>query len=428
MHDEPKSHLSYLPASSTGPWANYLKQIDRVEPYLGPLSRWSETLLRPKRVMMVDVPIKRDDGTVEHFEGYSVIHNVSRGPGKGGIRYHPNVTMPEVMALAAWMTIKNAALNLPFGGAKGGIRFNPGEYSTAEIERITRRYTSEVSIVLNRGWVPAPDLGSGSREMAWIMDTWSLNVGYTDYGVVTGKPVSLGGSLGRQEATGRGVFVTACEAAAKLNILTSHARVAVQGFGNVGGHAARLFHEHGARIVAIQDHKVTVFNPNGIDIPALLVHATTHGTVSGFPHCDETTDRDGFWETDCDILIPAALEEQITAQNAPKIRAKLIVEGANGPTTPDADDILSDRGVLVVPDVLANAGGVTVSYMEYSQDRQSHWLTEAEISERLTRLMREAFNAIWRISQDRSVSLRTATFIIGCTRVLEARDMRGLYP
>ncbi|MBK4734632.1 Glu/Leu/Phe/Val family dehydrogenase [Noviherbaspirillum pedocola] len=423
-----QGNLSYLNTPAVGPWGDYLKQIDRVAPYLGSLSRWIETLKRPKRVMMVDVPIKRDDGTITHFEGFSVVHNNSRGPGKGGIRYHPDVSMPEVMALSAWMTIKNAALNLPFGGAKGGIRFNPGEYSTGEVERITRRYTSEVNIVLGEQWIPAPDLGTSAREMAWLMDTFSMNRGHTDYAVVTGKPVSLGGSLGRQEGTGRGVYVVTCEAAAKLGIDVSQAKVAVQGFGNVGGIAAKLLHEHGAKIVAVQDHKATVFNDKGLDIPTLIRYASLNGSVAGFKEASETADRGAFWGVDCDIMIPAALEQQITRENAGSIRAQLVVEGANGPTTPEADDILSDKGVLVVPDVIANAGGVTVSYFEYSQAQQSYWLTDEEIGARLTRSMREAFGGVWAISKEKGISLRTAAFIVGCTRVLEARDMRGLYP
>jgi glutamate dehydrogenase (NAD(P)+) len=420
---------SYLTPSEIGPWGVYLEQIDRVTPYLGSLARWVETLKRPKRILIVDVPIERDDGTIAHFEGYRVQHNTSRGPGKGGVRFHQDVTLSEVMALSAWMTVKNAAVNVPYGGAKGGIRVDPKTLSQGELQRMTRRYTSEINIIIGPNKdIPAPDVNTNEQIMAWMMDTYSMNQGSTASGVVTGKPISLGGSLGRHEATGRGVFVVGCEAAAKLGLAIVGARVAVQGFGNVGGVAARLFAEAGAKVVAVQDHAASIVCETGLDVTALQAHVKLHGSVAGFKGAEVIADGAHFWEVECDILVPAALEQQITEANANKIRAKLILEGANGPTTPAADDILHDRGVLVVPDVIANAGGVTVSYFEWVQDFSSFFWTEEEINLRLTRIMREAFAAVWQLAQDKKVSLRTAAFIVACTRVLQAREMRGLYP
>lgn len=420
---------SYLNPNDLGPWGIYLQQVDRVAPHLGHLSRWIQTLKEPKRILIVDVPIERDDGTIAHYEGYRVQHNISRGPGKGGVRYHQDVTLSEVMALSAWMTVKNAAVNVPYGGAKGGIRVDPKTLSRGELERLTRRYTSEIGIIIGPTKdIPAPDVNTNEQIMAWMMDTYSVNQGSTSSGVVTGKPISLGGSLGRREATGRGVFVVASEAAAKLGLDVSTTRVAIQGFGNVGGVAAQMFADSGAKIVAVQDHVTTVVNVNGLNVRALTEHVKTNGSVKGFTGGDEVTDKAAFWEIDCDILIPAALEQQITTANAHKIKAKLVVEGANGPTTPEADDILHDRGVLVVPDVIANAGGVTVSYFEWVQDFSSFFWTEDEINERLTRIMKDAFKGVWEVHTDKKVSLRTAAFIIACTRVLQARELRGLYP
>jgi len=419
---------SYLQSDNLGPWGTYLQQVDRVEPYLGNLARWVETLKRPKRALIVDVPIQLDNGTVAHFEGYRVQHNTSRGPGKGGVRFHQDVTLSEVMALSAWMSIKNAAVNVPFGGAKGGIRVNPKLLSMGELERMTRRYTSEIGIIIGPTKdIPAPDVNTNERVMAWMMDTYSMNQGSTATGVVTGKPVDLGGSLGRREATGRGVFTVGCEAAAHIGLDISSARVAVQGFGNVGGIAAKLFAQAGARVVAVQDHGGTLYRESGLDVGLLLAHVAEAGSVAGFAHA-ETMPSDAFWDVPCDILIPAALEGQITAANAGRIQARMVIEGANGPTTPQADDILNDRNVLVLPDVIANAGGVTVSYFEWVQDFSSFFWSEDEINARLVAIMREAFAAVWQVAQDHRVSLRTATFIVACKRILHAREMRGLYP
>ncbi|MGF6635860.1 glutamate dehydrogenase (NAD(P)+) [Paraburkholderia sp. MM5496-R1] len=419
---------SYLNKEDLGPWGNYLRQVDRVAPYLGSLSRWLETLKRPKRILVVDVPIELDNGTVAHFEGYRVQHNVSRGPGKGGVRYHQDVTLSEVMALSAWMSVKNAAVNVPYGGAKGGIRVDPRTLSRGELERVTRRYTSEIGIIIGPNTdIPAPDVNTNEQIMAWMMDTYSMNQGQTATGVVTGKPITLGGSLGRREATGRGVFVVGCEAARRIGFDIEGARIAVQGFGNVGGIAARLFQEAGAKVVAVQDHTGSVYKSTGIDAVALLDYVAKTGGVGGFPEADAITGEE-FWTVESDILIPAALENQITEKNAGKINTRIIVEGANGPTTTAADDILHDRGILVIPDVVANAGGVTVSYFEWVQDFSSFFWTEDEINERLERVMREAFAAVWQVSSEQNVSVRTAAFIVACKRILQAREMRGLYP
>ena len=394
---DPNALPSYLNADDLGPWGNYLQQVDRVAPYLGSLARWIETLKRPKRALIVDVPIELDNGTVAHFEGYRVQHNLSRGPGKGGVRFHQDVTLSEVMALSAWMSVKNAAVNVPYGGAKGGIRVDPKLMSRGELERLTRRYTSEIGILIGPSKdIPAPDVNTNEQVMAWMMDTYSMNSGSTATGVVTGKPISLGGSLGRREATGRGVFVVGTEAAKHLNIDIVGARVVVQGLGNVGGVAAKLFHEAGSRVIAAQDHKGIVYAPNGIDVPALLEHVSRHGSVEGYP--TEPLDSDAFWALECEFLIPAALESQITEKNAPFVRARMVIEGANGPTTPAADDILRERNILVAPDVIANAGGVTVSYFEWVQDFSSFFWSEDEINQRLVRIMQDAFGAVWQVA------------------------------
>jgi glutamate dehydrogenase (NAD(P)+) len=419
---------SYLNADHPGPWGIYLQQVDRVTPYLGSLARWVETLKRPKRALIVDVPIDLDNGKIAHFEGYRVQHNTSRGPGKGGVRFHQDVTLSEVMALAAWMSVKNAAVNLPYGGAKGGVRVDPRTLSQSELERVTRRYTSEIGVIIGPSKdIPAPDVNTNAQIMAWMMDTYSMNEGSTATGVVTGKPISLGGSLGRVEATGRGVFVVACEAARDLQLEVAGARVVIQGFGNVGGTAARLFHGAGAKVIAVQDHTGTIYNPAGLDVAELLLHVSQHGGVGGFGKA-ENLPPEQFWGLETEFLIPAALEAQITGKNAGEIKAKVVVEGANGPTTPAADDILASKNILVVPDVLANAGGVTVSYFEWVQDFSSFFWTEEEINLRLERIMREAYAAVSQVAREHKVSLRTAAFIVACTRILQARAVRGLYP
>jgi glutamate dehydrogenase (NAD(P)+) len=420
--------LSYAPALPDSPWGTYLSQIDRVLPYLGSLSRFVETLRRPKRALVVDIPIEMDDGSVRHFEGYRVQHSLIRGPGKGGVRYHPAVTLEEVMALAAWMTIKNAAVNLPFGGAKGGIRVDPKTLSLKELERLTRRYTSEIGIIIGPNQdIPAPDMNTDAQIMAWMMDTYSMNVGATMTGVVTGKPLHLGGSLGRVKATGRGVFVTGREAARRLGLDLQGAKVALQGFGNVGSAAAELFNQAGARIVAVQDQTGTIFNRDGLDLAELIPHTRATGGVAGFPRA-EAIDIESFWDLACDILIPAALEGQIDVPRARRLQARLVLEGANGPTLAQADDVLADRGVLVVPDVICNAGGVTVSYFEWVQDFNSFFWNEDEVNLRLDRILVDALRRIWDTADRHRITLRTATFAVACERILRAREERGLYP
>ncbi|TAL21496.1 MAG: Glu/Leu/Phe/Val dehydrogenase [Aquabacterium sp.] len=420
--------LSYVQHRPDNPWSTYLAQVDRVLPYLGRLAHLAETLRRPKRALVVDVPIELDNGTLAHFEGYRVQHNLARGPGKGGVRYHPDVTLEEVMALSAWMTVKNAAVNLPYGGAKGGVRVDPKKLSIKELERLTRRYTSEIGLIIGpQRDIPAPDVNTNAQVMAWMMDTYSENIGHTATGVVTGKPVHLGGSLGRVKATGRGVFVTGREAARRLGMNLDGARVAVQGFGNVGSAAAELFTGAGAKIVAVQDHTGSIANPGGLDMSELVPQAHREGGVGNFRAC-ESLDNESFWDVDCDILIPAALEGQITAQRADRIRAKLVLEGANGPTSPAADDVLRERGVLVVPDVICNAGGVTVSYFEWVQDFSSFFWSEDEINLRLDKIMVDALRKIWDTADQHGITLRTATFAVACERILMARQERGLYP
>ena len=421
-------NLSFVSPTRNSPWGTYLSQIDAVEPYLGHLARWVETLRRPKRALIVDIPIELDNGTIAHFEGYRVQHSLTRGPGKGGVRYHPDVTLEEVMALSAWMTIKNAAVNLPYGGAKGGIRVDPKQLSLKELEKMTRRYTSEIGIIIGpQQDIPAPDVNTNGQIMAWMMDTYSMNTGATATGVVTGKPIPLGGSLGRVAATGRGVFVIGREAMRRLNIPMEGARVAVQGFGNVGSIAAKLFAANGARIVAVQDHTGTILNEKGVDMQDLLDHVAATGGVGGFKGADRI-DNENFWDVKTDVLIPAALEGQITAERAQRISTRLVLEGANGPTTPDGDQVLADRGIIVVPDVIANSGGVTVSYFEWVQDFSSFFWTEDEINVRLDKIITGAFKGIWETSEQHRIPLRTAAFVVACTRVLEAREERGLYP
>ena len=420
--------LSYVHPTSDSPWGTYLSQIDRVLPYLGPLARWAETLRRPKRALIVDIPIEMDNGSIAHFEGYRVQHSLTRGPGKGGVRFHPDVTLEEVMALSAWMSIKNAAVNLPFGGAKGGIRVDPKQLSHKELERMTRRYTSEIGIIIGpQQDIPAPDVNTNAQIMAWMMDTYSMNTGATATGVVTGKPLHLGGSLGRVKATGRGVFVTGREAARRIGLDIEGAKVAVQGFGNVGSSAAELFAQAGALVVAAQDHSGSIFNGQGLDVARLHAHVQSSGGVVGFGGAEAIAPED-FWDVDCQILVPAALENQITAARASRLKARLVLEGANGPTGSAADDILAERGILVVPDVICNAGGVTVSYFEWVQDFSSFFWTEDEINARLDKIMVGALNNIWDTADHHRISLRTATFSVACERILSARQERGLYP
>jgi glutamate dehydrogenase (NAD(P)+) len=421
-------NLSYVPNEPKGPWATYLSQIDEVVPYLGRLARWADTLRRPKRALCVDIPIEMDDGRICHFEGFRVQHSLTRGPGKGGVRYHPNVTLEEVMALAAWMTIKNAAVNLPYGGAKGGVRVDPALLSERELEKMTRRYTSEIGIIIGPNQdIPAPDVNTNAKIMAWMMDTYSMNVGATATGVVTGKPVPLGGSLGRVKATGRGVYVVGRETARRMGIPLEHARVAIQGFGNVGSATAELFAGNGARIVAVQDHTGTVVNPQGLDIAGLMDELRTHGGIGRFAGGEHIPDEQ-FWDVPSEFLVPAALEGQITADRARRLSTRVVLEGANGPTLAEGDAVLQERGITVVPDVMANSGGVIVSYFEWVQDFSSFFWTEDEINLRLEKILVGAYRRICETAEQHKVPLRTAAFVVACERVLMAREERGLYP
>jgi glutamate dehydrogenase (NAD(P)+) len=419
---------SYLEPTGVGSWGVFLQQIDRVTSTLGELAYLVETLKRPKRILIVDVPIKLDDGTVAHFEGYRVQHNTSRGPGKGGVRFHQQVTLSEVMALAGWMSVKNAVIGVPFGGAKGGVRVDPRRLSEPELERLTRRYTSEIGIVIGPDKdIPAPDVNTDERIMAWMMDTYSMMHGATSTAVVTGKPLSLGGSRGRRDATGRGVFVCGRAAAAKIGLALEGARVCIQGFGNVGNAAARCFVKAGAKVIAVQTVDGTVHNPVGLDLARLSAHQDDRRPFAEFAGAAMIPDA-AFWELESEFLIPAALEQQITAANAGGIRTRVLLEGANGPTTPEADDILAAHGIVVVPDVIANAGGVTVSYFEWVQDISSYFWSEDEVNGRLDKIMSDAFNGLWDAAAQARVTLRTAAFTMACRRILEARHLRGLYP
>ncbi|TCM66651.1 glutamate dehydrogenase (NAD(P)+) [Acinetobacter calcoaceticus] len=419
--------LSYIDEEN-GAWQTYLAQIDRVAPYLTHLSDYIDTLKRPKRALIVDVPIVMDDGSIQHFEGYRVQHNLSRGPGKGGIRYHPDVDLSEVMALSAWMTIKTAVLNLPFGGAKGGVRVDPRKLSTRELERLTRRFTTEISPIIGaQKDIPAPDVGTNAHIMGWMMDTYSSTQGHTVTGVVTGKPIHLGGSLGRVKATGRGVFITGRHVANSIGLKLEGAKVAVQGFGNVGGEAALLFAEAKAIVTCVQDHTGTIYNPNGLPVEALIAHVEKHQGVGGFADAI-AIDNEAFWDAEIDIVIPAALEGQITVDRARRLNAKMVLEGANGPTYPEADDILIERGVVVVPDVICNAGGVTVSYFEWVQDMASYFWSEDEINQRLDKLMVQAVEDVWRCAHENKCTMRTAAYILACERILLARQERGIFP
>ncbi len=422
------SPLSYIRSHSTSPWQTYLSQIESVLPYLGELSRWVETLRHPKRALIVDVPIELDDGSIGHFEGFRVQHNLARGPGKGGVRFHPQVTLEEVMALSAWMTMKNAVVDLPYGGAKGGIRVQPNMLSAKELERLTRRYTSEIGIIIGpQQDIPAPDVNTNAQIMAWMMDTYSVNAGHTIPSVVTSKPLQLGGSVGREEATGRGVFITGREVARRLKMPLQDARVAVQGFGNVGAIAAKLFVEAGAVLVAVQNSSGTVYAEAGLDVAALQTHLARGGSLADFSSAEVLAAED-FWKVPCDILIPAALEGQITAERARSISARLILEGANGPTFPIADDIFAERDVVVVPDVLCNAGGVTVSYFEWVQNLSSFFWSEDEVHAQLEKILTGALGHVWDTAKRLKISLRTAALVVGCERVLTATTQRGLYP
>ncbi len=388
-----------------------------------------QVLAQPKRQLIVHFPVVLDNGQVQVFEGYRVQHNSSRGPTKGGIRYHPDVDVEETTALAMWMTWKCAVANIPFGGAKGSVKVDTKQLSKRELEKLTRRYVTEINIILGeRSDIPAPDIGTNAQVMSWIMDTFSMAAGHTVPGVVTGKPIELGGSEGRVEATGRGVVVTAEEACKVINMDISKAKVVVQGFGNVGAIAATLIEELGATVVGVSDTTGGIYNKKGLPIKELAArYAGRDGGIREYKD-SEPVNNEELLELDCDILIPAAIAAQITKENAGKIKAKLIVEGANGPTTPEADHIFSDKGVMVVPDVLANAGGVVVSYFEWVQDLQNFFWEENEVNNKLTRIMKHSFSAVENMMRVHKTDMRTAAYIIGVKRVADATTTRGIFP
>jgi glutamate dehydrogenase/leucine dehydrogenase len=382
----------------------------------------------PERVLTVSVPVRMDDGHIHRFEAYRAQHSSVRGPAKGGIRYHPQVTLDEVKALATWMTWKCAVVNIPFGGAKGGVTCDPKHMSQGELERMTRRYTSAILPLIGPAQdIPAPDVYTNSQTMAWIMDTYSMTKGYPIPGVVTGKPISLGGSLGRNEATGRGVFYTIQCACEHLGMTLKGATVAVQGFGNAGSIAAQLLHEAGAKVVAVSDSTGCIYNRNGLNIPEVIHMKTLTGHVNGFPESEAIT-PDALLALDCDILVPAALENVVHAGNAATVRAKIVAEAANGPLTPGADRNLESRGIFIIPDILCNAGGVTVSYFEWVQDEQHLFWEAQDVYNRLERVMKTAFRDVLKIRLDRKVPMRIAANMLGIGRVAEAVQIRGIYP
>ncbi|MCW2514009.1 MAG: glutamate dehydrogenase [Mycobacterium sp.] len=387
-----------------------------------------DLLATPRRELTVSIPLRRDDGTIEVLTGHRVQHNYSRGPAKGGLRFSPHVDLDEVRALAMWMTWKCALLDVPYGGAKGGVTIDPREYSAAELERVTRRYTSEIMPLIGPDHdIPAPDIGTDEQTMAWLMDTYSVNTGHTVLGVVTGKPLSLGGSLGRAAATSRGVVHVAHHGLAHLGIARRDATAAVQGFGKVGRGAAVLLAESGVRVTAVSDQYGAIHDGNGLDVAAVEAHVDATGTVVGFAGA-EVIDPDLLLELDVDVLVPAAIESVIHAGNAERIRARLIVEGANGPTTADADAILERRGVTVVPDILANAGGVIVSYFEWVQANQAYWWTEDQVNERLAERMTAGWRGVLEYAAAQQITLRSAATRLAVQRVAHAHTQRGLYP
>jgi glutamate dehydrogenase (NAD(P)+) len=413
---------------SESAWQQALVQLDQAARIMNLDPSVHELLRYPKRTLEVAVPVRMDDGVVRVFTGYRVHHNTSRGPSKGGIRYHPGVNLDEVKALAMWMTWKCAVVGIPYGGAKGGVVVDPKVLSRGELERLTRRYASEILPLIGpERDIPAPDVGTDEQIMAWIMDTYSMNLGYSVPGVVTGKPQSVGGSAGRRASTARGVMYVTVATLKHLAMPVDEARVVVQGFGKVGAPAVELLHDQGCRIVAVGDEKGAVHNPRGISPVGLMAHREATGSVAGYEGGERVSGEE-LLELECDVLIPAALEGVVTEHNAERIKARIVVEAANGPTTPEADEILHDRNVQVVPDILANAGGVTVSYFEWVQDLQAYFWTGDEVNARLRRIMEDAYVHVLEMAEDRKVTMRQAATIVGVQRVAEAHTTRGLYP
>ena len=420
--EAPPSHLK------ENPWEMARSQLRQTAGLLGMEDSMLNVLLECKKCVSVSVPTRMDDGSVRVFEGFRCTHNVARGPSKGGIRYHHEVTLEETKALAMWMTWKCALMGLPFGGAKGGVVVNPKELSVTELERMTRRYTTEIiNFIGPEADIPAPDVGTSPREMAWIFDTYSMNKGYSVLGVVTGKPLEVGGSVGRVEATARGAAFCVREALRKQDTSIEGRKLAVQGFGNVGSNLALILSDQGATVVALSDSGGGVYSADGIDVQAALAHKRETGALEGLAGTDAVTNEE-LLVVDCDVLAPCALEQVVTGANADRVRARIVVEGANGPLTPDADAILEDKGVLILPDVLANAGGVVVSYFEWVQGLQEYFWTEDEVNARLYRIVSRAFDETWSLQDDRGVPMRLAAYGLGVQRVADASITRGLYP
>jgi glutamate dehydrogenase (NAD(P)+) len=409
------------------PFEAMMSRFDRAAELLDLEPGIYKILRNPEKQLIVSVPVMMDNGDVEVFTGYRVLYNTSRGPAKGGIRFDLNVTLEEVKALSAWMTWKCAVVNLPFGGAKGGVICDPLSMSVGELERVTRRYTKGIISLLGPDTdVPAPDVNTNERVMAWLMDTYSMHVGRTENAVTTGKPVEMGGSLGRKEATGRGCMLVTKEALAHLGMDINGATVAVQGFGNVGSIAAKLMTQQGAKVIGISDRAGAFFNAKGIDVDAAIEHVQQHRSLDGFTGGD-LIDADELLTLDVDVLVPAALENVITTKNAPRIRAKVICEGANGPTTAAADPILDEKGIFVIPDILANAGGVTVSYFEWVQDRMGYFWSEAIVNERLGDIITRSFGDVLQLSKQHRVNMRTAAYMLSISRVATVHRLRGIY-
>jgi len=404
------------------------RQFDKAAEILNLDPNVRRVLRTPQRMLEVHFPVHMDSGNIEMFTGYRVQHNLHRGPTKGGIRYHPDVTLDEVKALAMWMTWKCAIIGLPFGGAKGGVVVDPARLSENELEHLTRRFTTEIAIIIGpERDIPAPDVNTNGQTMAWMMDTYSMHAGHSVPAVVTGKPLSIGGSEGRIEATGRGVMLVTMEALKTLGIAPDEATVAVQGFGNVGSHSARLLAAEGTKVVAVSDVNGGIYNPNGLSMPDVARHMQEHHTLAGYPNADTVNNME-LLELPVTVLVPAALGNQITEENAPRIQARIVTEGANGPTTPEADLILQDRGTFLVPDVLANAGGVTVSYFEWVQDLQQFFWSEREINDKLASIMRKSFEKTYETAQNNTVDMRMGAYIQAVRTVAAATDARSIYP
>jgi glutamate dehydrogenase/leucine dehydrogenase len=414
--------------SKSNPWDDALEQLDNAAEIINLKSDIHNILRNPRRCVMTSIPVEMDDKTLKVFTGYRVQHSTMRGPGKGGIRFHPDVSLEEVKALAMWMTWKNAVVNIPYGGAKGGVACNPKQMSLREVENLTRRYTHEIIPFIGpENDIPAPDVNTTPQIMACIMDTYSVSKGYPVPSVVTGKPIPLGGSEGREEATARGAYFAMRQSAKYLKYNLKEKKVVIQGFGNAGSNMAGILFEEGCNIIGLSDSAGAIYNPKGFNPFEVSSHKKNTGSVSKYPGSDSIT-QDELLTLDCDILIPSAIEEVITEDNADKIRAEIIIEVANGPTTPIADNILNDKGVLIIPDILANAGGVVVSYFEWVQGLQHHYWSASEVLSRLSNVMNKAFDEVYRVYTDKKISMRQAALIIAIQRVEEAYRLRGLYP